>query len=215
MRVRSISLQLSQEMSWNLICELRTAIMFSEHFFFFWVNELNLDSFPVLTQFKWDCVELNHIRMPVTLDSFGFDRFGSLRSDPAAGQEDLLTGREGPASPPASPELIETLVSVMTSLLGLEPPLPGSLLWDPCRNTHTDQVRTHTQTLHSIPPSPHFSAFTTDICLCMRLLIMQHKDKMYITETVMHFFVTVSHSSCKCYLGVYHGGLRSYLNQCI
>ncbi|XP_064209826.1 sialidase-like [Anguilla rostrata] len=63
----------------------------------------------------------------------------AVTNHPAAGQEDLLTGREGPASPPASPELIETLVSVMTSLLGLEPPLPGSLLWDPCRNTHTDQ----------------------------------------------------------------------------
>lgn len=103
--------------------------------------------------------------MPVTLDSFGFDRFGSLRSDPAAGQEDLLTGREGPASPSASPELIETLVSVMTSLLGLEPPLPGSLLWDPCRNTHTDQVRTHTDPAQH-PPLP------TLLCIYHRYLPM-------------------------------------------
>lgn len=98
---------------------------------------------------------------------------------------------------------------------GWSPPSPAPCSGTPA-GTHTQTRSEHThRPCTASPPSPHFSAFTTDICLCMRLLIMQHKDKMYITETVMHFLVTVSHSSCKCYLGGYHGGLRSYLNQCI
>ncbi|KAJ8380219.1 hypothetical protein SKAU_G00009970 [Synaphobranchus kaupii] len=64
---------------------------------------------------------------------------------PAVAEADLLTGRDGSPEPPSaaprapSPELIETLVSVMSSLLGLHPSAPGALHWDPHRNARLDQ----------------------------------------------------------------------------
>lgn len=141
-------------------------------------------------------------------------RFSPLRSRCGTGGPPDGTGGSGLALRQPGADRNAGERDDLTAGAGAPPPrLPA--LGPLQEHTHRPGQNTHTQTLHSIPPSPRFSAFTTDICLCMRLLIMQHKDKMYITETVMHFFVTVSHSSCKCYLGGYHGGLRSYLNQCI
>lgn len=140
-------------------------------------------------------------------------RFSPLRSGCGTGGSPDGTGGSGlaPRQPGADRNAGER--DDLTPGAGAPPPrLPA--LGPLQEHTHRPGQNTHTDPAQH-PPLP------TLLCIHYKYLPMYAsfdnaaQDKMYITETVMHFFVTVSHSSCKCYLGGCHGGLRSYLNQCI